>query len=1004
MSEGYIRNFKSDITNLNSVLSKVKLKKQDIPLELRPHKTQANFKEKTAMALVNPSEIRQPIRKMLSEQRASKSLANPSSVHDINYVKTHFNLPNSKVLQVRQLGKTKYSHPKPAKRTKPTILPKQFRDNPLAEPPPITEKDVESGILSLIHRGLIPKDVDVTPAFERGFPPLQMKMAKFHDWRDMAPPPPIISTNANLVGLGRLEIEKKVVEDEENLEILALVPIQNEVKTFEQVVDSFSMHQIMIRKGKIQVTPEYQSFRRVYSEQWGDIFQALTYAEEVFSKFMMPMVYINGKKLVGLVKDELRPVRLEELLTCVMNSNNVLPLVKSPSHKFKSFVGEVLAAVKIQAMWKRFKAFSAFKKLKILIRKSVVIQNCVRNWRRKTMTREIIKKREESFIKAHQAIQKTFEAEYSQYKNAEKTEIHLCSSNDDITSLINPEVLQNSQINRVFSIKNPLISVILITSKLLTEEIKNYYYRILEIGGINNPKSRITFIHSDILSRYNLLARTSALLYFSSNTLKQIRKLVEGKKAYIMTGKMSLFDVKVSVLLNIPIFSGEYTETSRWSSKSDLKSLFQLSDLPIPYSEVNISNEKVFYQKLALLIIQYSEIETWLFKFNLEESSRGLAYFEVSNLKIILEIRKRHDLRQVYEVEELIQELKSVLPLSVKFVMPTLHKNWNYFLSKFTRYGGVIQATPMANKAYITFPVVSFMIDPVGEKFYINSGDCLHSYQYMNAAMFTPQLSLSQEDVIKMLNGLCKVLFSKKLYGYFTLQLVAFIDPYSDSMKPVPWAVDLSFGMNRTVSSYLYFHFLMGGTMDPTSGKYFMQCIDELEEFEEAKHGEANIYHIKDSPRKSPDSDLYSLLPSVYNGENPVFQDFNLYDIREYLFCWEMWHPDLVVLDLKTLFHLCRYEGISYDLEHGRGITFVIYDLLRFGYLGCMCISSKRDTLMSMISRVFSFLAQHAGPAPPNEEKFSGKEFRPLSELILKIRIVENKQGKGRQRKRALNY
>lgn len=53
------------------------------------------------------------------------------------------------------------------------ILPKNFRDDPFADPPPITENDIQDGMFSLLNRGIIPRDVDLTPAFERGNAPFQ---------------------------------------------------------------------------------------------------------------------------------------------------------------------------------------------------------------------------------------------------------------------------------------------------------------------------------------------------------------------------------------------------------------------------------------------------------------------------------------------------------------------------------------------------------------------------------------------------------------------------------------------------------------------------------------------------------------------------------------------------------------------------------------------------------------------------------------------------------------
>lgn len=58
------------------------------------------------------------------------------------------------------------------------ILPKNFRDDPFADPPPITENDIADGMYSLLNRGIIPKDVDLSPAFERGNAPFAFNKAK----------------------------------------------------------------------------------------------------------------------------------------------------------------------------------------------------------------------------------------------------------------------------------------------------------------------------------------------------------------------------------------------------------------------------------------------------------------------------------------------------------------------------------------------------------------------------------------------------------------------------------------------------------------------------------------------------------------------------------------------------------------------------------------------------------------------------------------------------------
>ena len=55
------------------------------------------------------------------------------------------------------------------------ILSKDQRFDPFAEPPPISEKDIQHGIMNLVNRGIIPRDVDVTPAFSRGAAPFSCR-------------------------------------------------------------------------------------------------------------------------------------------------------------------------------------------------------------------------------------------------------------------------------------------------------------------------------------------------------------------------------------------------------------------------------------------------------------------------------------------------------------------------------------------------------------------------------------------------------------------------------------------------------------------------------------------------------------------------------------------------------------------------------------------------------------------------------------------------------------
>ena len=67
-------------------------------------------------------------------------------------------------------------------------MPKNFRDDPFADPPPITETDIKDGMYSLLTRGIIPRDVDLSPAFGRGEAPFTHRQSNVELREPMKPP------------------------------------------------------------------------------------------------------------------------------------------------------------------------------------------------------------------------------------------------------------------------------------------------------------------------------------------------------------------------------------------------------------------------------------------------------------------------------------------------------------------------------------------------------------------------------------------------------------------------------------------------------------------------------------------------------------------------------------------------------------------------------------------------------------------------------------------------
>lgn len=76
----------------------------------------------------------------------------------------------------------------------------------------------------------------------------------------------------------------------------------------------------------------------------------------------------------------------------------------------------------------------------------------------------------------------------------------------------------------------------------------------------------------------------SSVLLLSDNTIKKIRKYIDGKVAYIVPGVAGKEDLKLAAKLKVPILGGEPSKSTIFSSKSGSKRIFNIAEIPTPPS------------------------------------------------------------------------------------------------------------------------------------------------------------------------------------------------------------------------------------------------------------------------------------------------------------------------------------------------------------------------------------------------------------------------------------
>jgi hypothetical protein len=97
-----------------------------------------------------------------------------------------------------------------------------------------------------------------------------------------------------------------------------------EARGYNELLDSFSLHQFIIRRGKtLSDTPEYESFKRKYLSAWGSITGIVRALEKMLEEFTVPVAYIDGNRVVTLARDLIGPPSNDELLSCIVNIEQV---------------------------------------------------------------------------------------------------------------------------------------------------------------------------------------------------------------------------------------------------------------------------------------------------------------------------------------------------------------------------------------------------------------------------------------------------------------------------------------------------------------------------------------------------------------------------------------------------------------------------------------------------------------------------------------------------------
>ncbi|CAF3362603.1 unnamed protein product [Rotaria socialis] len=880
------------------------------------------------------------------------------------------------------------------KTVEPTgILPLKSRRNPIDYPVPLTSDDAKRGIISLVERGIIPQGAHIT--LEP--PPIQPKKSSLNDpilrtrtylkeepstsiyhldpssmnqlavIDELPPTPPLMdhassgtltepsekdlnflfaSGKAHESAMGESRKSSANQAHKSNsmptnmggIGSLVGRPLPTPASNFEYKKNFRLTIQNGITKDQ---TEDFLQFRQFYCLIWGNIVTVFRILEKLMYDYAIPVAFINGEKVTDLaqtVELEQKPT-LEELLSTVINREDVEELIKKPGRRFFGSGGRERAAIAIQSFWRCFRDRRAYIRLRKRKWAASVIALTWLTHVKLAKVRKQLKIIRERQIDSFKTKQNDLRRNWLSISTNRRVIVHIPSlglSQRIRRKINNLPVRENYQIGRLCDLDDPNVDIIYVSPMTINDEILQYYNKLMNLRSSvsqntdeassetsENASDRFMIVVPEALNSFpmhNMCLAT--LLKYSPRALKRIKNLIKGRESYIVTGVSHPDDLYISEYLNIPMFGCEPEASYLYSTKSGSKRIFEASKVPMPFGEYDIYNQQHLFESLAQLIVEHLDVQRWLFKIDDDYDGLGIAYCDVVThlpcYKNVLKEAARFGDKwsnrwaQEHSYAKILSELPDILEQHTVCVNKTQFSNWQAYSKVFLTQGGIIEAYPPSDS--VTSITICLSIEPDGHHTVICCGDHLHAEsQFSCWGLSFPQSSVEAQELNTYCEQIVEQCKQRNIYGHVDVDFVTFIDAKTD--KQQVWTIDLSIGYSEHVSLYRIMRFVTTGDFDPQTHSFTVKV----------KQAKQRVRHWQTGA------------PEYITVEKNRFAVWSA----------RLHHSNLSVLHYSVFFQMCRAHGVGFDVRDKQGTVFELLECQRHENIGMITIG---DTLQNTLS------------------------------------------------------
>ncbi|NXH49918.1 IQCH protein, partial [Dicaeum eximium] len=690
-----------------------------------------------------------------------------------------------------------------------------------------------------------------------------------------------------------------------------------------------------------QKAPGFLALQHPHHSSCGEsIVGFLEPTEKLLKDHTVPLATINGQNLAQIASDldfEENPTK-SAILSVIKNQSAVEKTLNGAGQSCIGQGGRAGAAAGSpgQQQWA-----------------AGVISARWRSWNHLARLRGALREARHRHLENFYSRAKHLAANWNRIRTSRRTIIHIPSLgySEHIREHIPDLALQqNLQMGRLCDILDANVDVIYICPLALSEELLQYYHKLLGLQAAVRSGSPEDM--ADLQDRFKILTPEAinsfpehhmclaTVLKYSPRTLQRLQGLLQGRDAYVVGGVPHLDDLAVADQLQVPLLGSEPAVAQLYSTKSGSKRIFASAGVPTPPGEWDIHSREQLLRALSQLILDHGEVQRWLFKVDDERGGDGTAFCDVtSHLECYPWLQREgqgHGPARELALVKISQELPGLLAQHVQPVNEKRFPTWEKFLQTFLTQGGVIEAFPYS--ASVTNVTVDVLIEPTGELTLLAAGEQLHAQGPLRSSGTTiPQRSVPPEVLKALCWKIGEACKSKGVLGYFSVDFVAFTHPQSREQQV--WATDLDLCYSDQLALSQLLVYMTDGNLDCGSS-----CLQGPLG---AKEGKSQWLQHQGTKPPAPSSPRCAVASS------------------------QLRHSSLSGISYNLLLHICQARGVGFDLQEKQGTVFVLYEDQKRHSLGMITIGEDlQGVLLTFARNLFIIHQEISAPNMQGETNF----------------------------------